>query len=206
MKMDVPYLTNSFDSAVPSNISTVTTPTRSDGQVSTLQVAQILESFRGGVTELALSPVTDSGTPHDTPESRKSRADFWRTVIGGNDGVCVLQAPEKRETGVESSKGDRKKGAKRFACSICGLRFSQRGGVVSHVRSVHQRLRPFACDFRGCPSTFGHRGDVTRHVRSVHEGARPFKCDICSTRFARKSVLVRHQRHVHKLAEARCAK
>lgn len=86
---------------------------------------------------------------------------------------------------------------KRHACDICGARFAQRGGVNSHVRTVHLKEKRFQCEFPGCSRVFGHRGDATRHVRSFHQKLRPFKCSTCGAGFARKSVLVRHRKNVH---------
>lgn len=54
------------------------------------------------------------------------------------------------------------KTAKRFPCDKCTATFAQRGQLSRHIRRVHEKLRPHACEH--CGRLFGARSDRTRHV------------------------------------------
>ncbi|KAJ3159679.1 hypothetical protein HK101_001022, partial [Irineochytrium annulatum] len=42
----------------------------------------------------------------------------------------------------------------------------------AHVRSQHDRTRPYVCDHAGCGAGFARRHDLGRHRRSLHESGR----------------------------------
>lgn len=90
---------------------------------------------------------------------------------------------------------------RKYVCHICNFRFHQAGGLRNHTRAVHLKEKPYGCVWPGClrygERGFAARGDLTRHVSSVHKGERKFRCGRCTMRFARRSVLVRHDRNIH---------
>ena len=51
---------------------------------------------------------------------------------------------------------------KSFPCDKCKATFAQRGQLSRHVRRVHEKLRPHACEY--CGRLFGAKSDRTRHV------------------------------------------
>lgn len=59
-------------------------------------------------------------------------------------------------------------------------------------------VKPFKCDFEGCPITFASLRSKKRHFSSIHSGEK-FHCGIddCSQVFSRKDYLIRHQRRHH---------
>lgn len=83
----------------------------------------------------------------------------------------------------------------RSQCPVCGHRFTQVGDMRKHVRTVHERLRPYKCD--QCSRSFGENGNLQKHKRSVHLKERPFHCSRCSSNFAFKDGLTRHIKLVH---------
>lgn len=91
----------------------------------------------------------------------------------------------------------RSRSPRRFQCEWegCGKSFEWAPHLARHVRTVHEGLKPFACDL--CQTTFGIKYDLDVHVCIVHEGLSPFQCDICCATFGKTGHLGRHIRCVH---------
>lgn len=81
---------------------------------------------------------------------------------------------------------------KRHVCPICALSLSNRGQLISHIRS-HTGERPFKCEHPTCSKAFTRNEELTRHKR-IHTGQKPYPCHICSKRFGRKDHLKKHVR------------
>lgn len=81
---------------------------------------------------------------------------------------------------------------KKHICPICRLSLSNRGQLISHIRS-HTGERPFKCDHPTCSKAFTRNEELTRHKR-IHTGQKPYPCYICSKRFGRKDHLKKHIR------------
>ncbi|KAI5124185.1 hypothetical protein M0805_005036 [Coniferiporia weirii] len=100
-------------------------------------------------------------------------------------------------------------GHRPFACSECGLHFSEAATLQQHMRR-HTQERPFLCDFPGCGKAFAITGALTIHKRT-HNGERPFKCPHCNRAFAESSNLSKHLRthtgdRPYRCAEPGCGK
>lgn len=54
-----------------------------------------------------------------------------------------------------------------YACpqDDCSSRFGQKSDLNKHFKTVHQKIKPYACP--ECGLTFGHRGNLLRHVGVV---------------------------------------
>ncbi len=94
-----------------------------------------------------------------------------------------------------SSSGSASSTIDRSQCPICGHRFTQVGDMRKHMRTVHERLRPYKCEI--CGRSFGENGNLQKHRRSVHLKERPFSCPRCAASFAFKDGLTRHIKLVH---------
>ncbi|XP_077287323.1 uncharacterized protein LOC143912050 [Arctopsyche grandis] len=74
-------------------------------------------------------------------------------------------------------------------CEICNSKFASKSSLLSHMRAVHQRLKPFVCD--QCGRAFTTKGILEEHqVR--HSDARPHICTICRKSFKTKQRLSIH--------------
>ena len=79
-------------------------------------------------------------------------------------------------------------GKKTFRCNLCDLRFTQNGGLKSHIQSVHEVKRKHDSK---------KRHDSKRHIESVHEGITRYACEICGKGFYDKRDLEKHITCVH---------
>jgi uncharacterized C2H2 Zn-finger protein len=54
-----------------------------------------------------------------------------------------------------------------FACpdEQCTSTFGQKSDLNKHVKTVHQKIKPYGCP--ECGLTFGHRGNLLRHIGVV---------------------------------------
>ena len=94
-----------------------------------------------------------------------------------------------------------------FICTICNSSFFDKGNLNKHVsrvcfrnnlsqltqqqiRSVHEKQRPFECDY--CNSSFAFSDGLKRHIRMVHLNDRPFSCSYCTLAFKQRAHLIKH--------------
>ncbi len=54
-----------------------------------------------------------------------------------------------------------------FDCHLCSKKFRSKGNLETHVRTVHEKVRPFVC--AKCPKNFGQKINLLTHVRNKHE-------------------------------------
>ncbi|KAF7490580.1 Zinc finger protein [Sarcoptes scabiei] len=77
----------------------------------------------------------------------------------------------------------------------CVFMCDQNYKLRTHIRQVHEKVRPYLCDWPGCFGAYKTRSNLASH-RMVHTGERPFICDHpkCGAKFARKYDCERHRR------------
>ncbi|XP_052084525.1 uncharacterized protein LOC127721775 [Mytilus californianus] len=81
-----------------------------------------------------------------------------------------------------------------FHCHLCPKTFSRSSGRLIHMRTVHERLRPFKCDT--CTKTFSTKSNLQKHLM-VHNDERPHECQQCNRAFRTQSKLKYHVNVVH---------
>lgn len=77
----------------------------------------------------------------------------------------------------------------------CTFQCDQNYKLRTHIRQVHEKVRPYLCDWPGCFGAYKTRSNLASH-RMVHTGERPYICDYpkCGAKFARKYDCERHRR------------
>lgn len=74
-------------------------------------------------------------------------------------------------------------------CNVCAKTFLMKGLLSSHVKSMHQRLKPKCCHL--CPMRFYRATDLRRH-ELTHSSDKSFSCCHCGSAFKSKDSLNRH--------------
>lgn len=77
----------------------------------------------------------------------------------------------------------------------CSFQCDQNYKLRTHIRQVHEKVRPYLCDWPGCYGAYKTRSNLASH-RMVHTGERPYLCEYprCGAKFARKYDCERHRR------------
>lgn len=79
-------------------------------------------------------------------------------------------------------------------CTYCSLQFKNTHQMINHVKSVHNKERPYACQH--CDKSFSTASSLISHTR-YHFNDRPFLCSTCGRRFILKNQLNVHLLRVH---------
>ena len=69
-------------------------------------------------------------------------------------------------------------------CEMCDRTFSRPNILIDHIKSVHEKIKKFPCDF--CPYKSFQRNSLKKHVEIWHCDSpreRNYKCHTCDKRF-----------------------
>nr|XP_057926672.1 zinc finger and SCAN domain-containing protein 12-like isoform X1 [Doryrhamphus excisus] len=93
-------------------------------------------------------------------------------------------------THTDKKRSGKKRGKKRFTCSVCAKNFIYRSYLTEHMRT-HTGEKPFSCSY--CDKSFAKKAVMVIHMRT-HTGEKPFSCSFCGRSFAQKVDMVNHMR------------
>ncbi|CAG4974588.1 unnamed protein product [Colias eurytheme] len=79
---------------------------------------------------------------------------------------------------------------KRFPCTECGKKFSEKGSLHHHLQ-LHSDDRPFTCNI--CNGTFKTNKYLMKHIKRVHNAPTDHECDFCGKKFHYKSLMEKHR-------------
>ena len=78
----------------------------------------------------------------------------------------------------------------------CGKSFAVRHYLVTHVKRVHLKVKPFECD--QCEGKkFFKKGLLKSHIKAVHKKERNYRCTKCSLCTSTTEALTKHVKRVH---------
>ena len=72
-----------------------------------------------------------------------------------------------------------------FTCHICGTTMTNKRSLVTHIKSIHQKIRRAKC--HKCGKEFYEKNRMVQHIQNVHDGQKNFQCHTCGTDFSSKS-------------------
>ncbi|XP_061836976.1 uncharacterized protein [Nerophis lumbriciformis] len=121
-----------------------------------------------------LAPLSDSEAEDEAEEPLSSETDC--------EGDMRTHTDNKHST--------KKRGKRRYSCSVCGKGFSRKSILTRHMRT-HTGEKPFKCSV--CCKSFSQKGHLIEHMRT-HTGEKTFNCLDCCKSFTRKSHLTQHMR------------
>jgi uncharacterized Zn-finger protein len=90
----------------------------------------------------------------------------------------------------------------------CGKSFPHKYRMLLHVKSVHDKAKPFVCEFGGCDMSFSQKGNMIRHHETIHQKIKKWKCNYngCNSTFTDQSDLKKHIKSVHdKIRSIKCS-
>ncbi|KAG7860001.1 hypothetical protein KL919_002706 [Ogataea angusta] len=90
----------------------------------------------------------------------------WHTNTPAN--TPTLFEPERVVADSNKLKTGTAQPTKQFACELCAKTFTRRESMKNHVSSVHQRLKPYKCQYAKCTLEYSTPSDLRRHVREKH--------------------------------------
>jgi uncharacterized Zn-finger protein len=79
-------------------------------------------------------------------------------------------------------------------CDICNQQLSTYGALKNHKKTVHDKVKPFACT--ECPKKFSAKHSLQFHL-NTHTGEKPFACKWCSFKASDRSSVSKHQKKLH---------
>ncbi|XP_077302558.1 uncharacterized protein LOC143922967 isoform X2 [Arctopsyche grandis] len=76
-----------------------------------------------------------------------------------------------------------------WTCEMCETKFATKGALGTHIKVIHEKIRPYMCDL--CGHSFSTKANLKEHSMR-HSSERKFICDKCQKSFKTKGALVRH--------------
>ena len=81
-------------------------------------------------------------------------------------------------------------------CEICGALLKSKYYLEDHKKSVHEKVKNFACNY--CGKVFASKSTLNGHVGRMHETiSRKFKCDKCEFTSLEPNKLKIHEQAIH---------
>ncbi|XP_061755496.1 zinc finger protein 391-like isoform X2 [Nerophis ophidion] len=131
-------------------------------------------------------------------DEEKPQVDNLLAPLSDSEAEDEVEVPLSSETDCESEMrtqadskhSTKKRGKRRYSCSVCGKGFSRKSILTRHLRT-HTGEKPFKCSV--CGKSFSQKGHLIEHTRT-HTGEKTFNCLDCCKSFTRKSHLTQHMR------------
>lgn len=80
-------------------------------------------------------------------------------------------------------------------CDVCEKRFNLKSNLISHMRNVHLKERPYECSV--CSMGFFIKRQMLYHYMATHTNERNFKCDVCGKAYATQNSKRKHMKKNH---------
>ncbi|XP_011291023.2 oocyte zinc finger protein XlCOF28 [Musca domestica] len=88
-------------------------------------------------------------------------------------------------------------------CEICERKFVNGKTLSKHIKTVHNKIKPFICNV--CGKKMSRKASLIIHMRQ-HTGEKPLHCKTCKFSTRDPSVLHKHQmRHNRESAKLKCS-
>ncbi|XP_062557073.1 zinc finger protein 431-like [Armigeres subalbatus] len=119
----------------------------------------------------------------------------WYVHRKGHTDKYACKVCGRRFTGITSLQshmtGSHSDGT-RFECKKCpGKAFKTAQTLLAHERVVHLKTRQMKCEI--CDKTFNRKDNLDTH-RRIHTGEKPYECSNCYMRFADQSTIFKHRK------------
>ena len=79
---------------------------------------------------------------------------------------------------------------------LCKVTFDRKDNLTRHEKRVHEKIKPFACQYEQCELSFPDDFSLQRHIVAIHE-EKKYECSICDKSYSQKGHLSDHMRKEH---------
>jgi hypothetical protein len=130
---------------------------------------------------------------------KKSKKPLKKRVFNREDGpqcdVCLRRFDCSRNLRNHKARIHEGKTSKDFECPKCHKKFSLKGDLNRHDKTVHLKLREHVCEV--CGRAFGLNANLQAHIRMRHDKIRSAPCFQCGKTYSSDTNLMTHVRTVH---------
>lgn len=129
-------------------------------------------------------------------------ARVWRHMITHRNWKSkVLKSMKTKKKEEKPPPPPRTKYYAEKTCEICSRKFVSSKTLSKHVKSVHNKIKPFICNVCGLKTT--RKAVLTIHMRQ-HTGEKPLACKVCKFRTRDPSSLRSHEMRHEKNRKQQC--
>ncbi|XP_050417969.1 zinc finger protein 677 [Patella vulgata] len=145
----------------------------------------------------AMNAAVTSDSTHTSDAQVHTLQNNAKLCVSKESSVCDVNYninPEPTiETSVEENivqpESNKNNVAKCFCCSDCGMRFKEKRGLETHIRS-HTGEKPFNCQI--CQKYFRTKSSLNEHKRTHNDNRQKFICNICEKVLTSSPGLQKH--------------
>ncbi|XP_055843447.1 zinc finger protein 91 [Episyrphus balteatus] len=134
--------------------------------------------------------------------SSSTSARIWRHMITHRNWKSkVLKSMKTKKKEEKPPPPPRTKYYAEKTCDICNRKFVSSKTLSKHVKSVHNKIKPFICNVCGLKTT--RKSVLAIHMRQ-HTGEKPLACKVCKFRTRDPSTLRSHEMRHGKNPKQKC--
>jgi hypothetical protein len=104
--------------------------------------------------------------PIENKNKKPRKAPVYNCEDGPQCDVCLRRFARNETLRNHKARIHEGKTSKDFECPKCHKRFSDKGNLTRHDKTVHLKLREHVCEV--CGRAFGLNGDLQKHIRAKH--------------------------------------
>ena len=92
---------------------------------------------------------------------------------------------------------------RRFKCTHCDFKCSQKGGLRTHIKTIHDKIKDHECP--KCDYKCSQKINLQKHIKQVHDKIKDHECPKCDFKCSTTSILRTHIKAVHdKIKDHEC--
>ncbi|XP_055912041.1 zinc finger protein 99 [Eupeodes corollae] len=134
--------------------------------------------------------------------SSSTSARVWRHMLTHRNWKSkVLKSMKTKKKEEKPPPPPRTKYYAEKTCEICNRKFVSSKTLSKHVKSVHNKIKPFICNVCGLKTT--RKSVLSIHMRQ-HTGEKPLACKVCKFRTRDPSTLRSHEMRHGKNPKKQC--
>lgn len=139
-------------------------------------------------------PCKQCGAVFPADSKRKAHINTEHKGIAG-DSVCRICKARFKNYYQKTRHMVQVHNAEGVKCEVCDKRFNLKSNLISHMRNVHLKERPYECSV--CNMGFFIKRQMLYHYMATHTNERNFKCEVCGKAYATQCSKRKHMKKNH---------